>query len=326
MTTLEHAPEREVETLPAGRLRRKDVLALQEMERDEIETVLRNAASFKQILARPIKKVPTLRGKSIVTLFYENSTRTRTSFELAAKVMSADAINISAASSSVSKGESLKDTALTLEAMGMDLIVIRHPLSGAPAYVAQTVGIPVINAGDGMHEHPTQGLLDLFTLREAKGRIEGLKVLIVGDLTHSRVARSNLWGLLKLGAEVRLCGPATLVPAGIDRLGVRVYADLGEAIEGVDVVNVLRIQLERQQRGLFPTLREYSERFGISPKRLERAAPDVTVMHPGPMNRGLEISAEVADAGYSVITEQVTNGVAVRMALLFLLLGGQGGG
>lgn len=327
MTMVDRATEPEVEVPAVGRgpLRRKDVLALQDMDRDEIEAVLRNAVSFKQILGRSIKKVPTLRGKSIVTLFYENSTRTRTSFELAAKMMSGDAVNIASSSSSVAKGESLKDTALTLEAMGMDLIVIRHPISGAPDYVARTVGIPVINAGDGTHEHPTQGLLDLFTLRETKGRIEGLKVLIVGDILHSRVARSNVWGLLKMGAEVRLCGPATLIPPGIEQLGVRVYERLDEAIEGVDVVNVLRIQLERQERAFFPTLREYSERFGVSPKRLERAAADVTVMHPGPMNRGVEISPEVADAGYSVITAQVTNGVAVRMALMYLLLGGQPG-
>lgn len=308
-----------------GGLRRKDVLGLQEMSADEIETVLRNAASFKEIMARPIKKVPTLRGKSVVTLFYENSTRTRASFELAAKVMSADAINISASSSSVQKGESLKDTALTMQALGMDMIVIRHPRSGAPAYVAEMVDIPVINAGDGMHEHPSQGLLDLYTLREARGQIAGLKVLIVGDISHSRVARSNIWGLLKLGAEVRLCGPSTLLPQGVERFGARVYENLDEAIQGVDVVNVLRVQLERQERGLFPTLREYSERWGVSPRRLERAAEGVTVMHPGPMNRGVEISPEVADAGYSVITEQVTNGVAVRMALLYLLLGSQGG-
>ena len=305
-----------------GLLRRKDVLSLREMERDEIEGVLRTAVSFKEILGRPIKKVPTLRGKSVVTLFYESSTRTRASFELAAKMMSADAVNVSADSSSVKKGESLKDTALTLEAMGMDMIVIRHPLSGAADYVAQTVGIPVINAGDGMHEHPSQGLLDLYTLREAKGRIEGLKVLIVGDILHSRVARSNVYGLQKLGAEVRLCGPRTLLPLGVEKLGARVYETVDEAIEGVDVVNVLRIQLERQGGGYFPTLREYSERWGISPRRLEKAAGDVTVMHPGPMNRGVEISPEVADAGYSVITTQVTNGVAVRMALLYLLLGG----
>jgi len=322
-TILERAPETGAAHLE--QLRRNDVLSLQEMEREEIELVLRSAASLKEILSRPIKKVPTLRGKSVVTLFYEASTRTRASFELAAKMMSADAVNISAAGSSVQKGESLKDTVLTLEAMGMDLIVIRHPLSGAADFAARAVGIPVINAGDGMHEHPTQGLLDLFTLREARGRIEGLKVLIVGDIAHSRVARSNLWGLLKLGAEVRICGPATLVPPGLERLGARLYTRLDDALAGVDVVNVLRIQLERQQRGLFPTTREYSERFGINARRLERAAPGVTVMHPGPMNRGLEISPEVADAGYSVITTQVTNGVAVRMALLYLLLGGAGG-
>ena len=310
--------------LPGG-LQQKDVLALRNMERSDIETILRNAASFKEVLGRQIKKVPTLRGKSVVTLFYEASTRTRTSFELAAKILSAEAINIAAASSSVVKGESLKDTALTLEAMGLDLIVIRHPLSGAPDYLARLVKIPVINAGDGLHEHPTQGLLDLMTLVEAKGRLEGLKVLIVGDILHSRVARSNVWGLLKLGAEVRLCGPSTLIPAGVERLGVRVFDSLDEAIHGVDVVNVLRIQLERQESGLFPSLREYSERYGISPLRLERAADGVVVMHPGPMNRGLEISPEVADAGYSLITSQVTNGVAVRMALLYLLLGGNAG-
>lgn len=305
----------------AGVLRRKDVLGLEDFEPDEIETVLRQSASFRDVMQRQIKKVPTLRGKSVVTLFYESSTRTRSSFELAAKVMSADAINLTATASSVTKGESLKDTALTLEAMGMDLIVIRHPTSGAAAYVAGCVGIPVINAGDGMHEHPTQGLLDLFTIREHKGRIEGLKVLIVGDITHSRVARSNIWGLTRMGAEVRVCGPATLIPPGIERPGVRLYERLDEAIDGADVVYVLRIQMERQQRGLFPTLREYSERFGVNPRRLESASPDVVVMHPGPMNRGLEISPEVADAGYSVITSQVSNGVAVRMALLYLLLG-----
>jgi aspartate carbamoyltransferase catalytic subunit len=306
-------------------LRRKDVLSLRDMDADEIELVLRSAVAFKEILSRPIKKVPALRGKSVVTLFYEASTRTRASFELAAKILSADAVNIAAASSSVAKGESLKDTALTLASLGMDLIVIRHPHSGAPDYVARTVGIPVINAGDGAHEHPTQGLLDLYTIREARGRIEGLTVLYVGDIAHSRVARSGIWGLSRMGAQVRVCGPSTLLPAGLERMDVRVFDDLDEAMAGADVVNVLRIQLERQQRGLFPTLREYSERFGVSPRRLERAAGDVTVMHPGPMNRGVEISPEVADAGYSVISTQVTNGVAVRMALLYLLLGGQEG-
>lgn len=324
MTTAERpmTSENGAESASQPGLRSKDVLSLQHMDREDIETVLRNAASFREILDRPIKKVPTLRGKSVVTLFYENSTRTRASFEYAAKMMSADAINVSASSSSVQKGESLKDTGLTLEAMGMDLIVIRHPMSGAADYLAGVVDVPVINAGDGTHEHPSQGLLDLFTLQQARGGIEGLKVLIVGDISHSRVARSNVWGLLKLGAEVRLCGPSTLVPLGVEAFGAKVYERLDEAVEGVDVVNVLRIQLERQDRAFFPTLREYSERFGINAARLKQAAPDVTVMHPGPMNRGVEISAEVADAGYSVITTQVTNGVAVRAALLYLLLGG----
>src|SRR5688500_14155444 len=242
--------------LPTGRLRGKDVLALERMDAEEIGLVLRTAAGFREILDRPIKKVPTLRGKSVVTLFYENSTRTRASFEYAAKMMSADAINISAGSSSVQKGESLKDTGLTMEAMGMDLIVIRHPMSGAADYLSQIVRIPVINAGDGTHEHPSQGLLDLFTLQQERGGVAGLKVLMVGDISHSRVARSNVWGLLKLGAEVRLCGPSTLVPLGVEAFGAKVYERLDEALEGVDVVNVLRIQLERQDRAFFPTLRE----------------------------------------------------------------------
>jgi aspartate carbamoyltransferase catalytic subunit len=302
-------------------MQRSDILGLQEMDPEEIRTMLGQARAFKEILSRRIKKVPTLRGQSICTLFYEPSTRTRASFELAAKIMSADAINVTSSSSSVVKGESLKDTVLTLEAMGIDLLVIRHSMAGAPAFAAQVARVPVINAGDGLHEHPTQGLLDLFTMQEVKGRLGGLKVAIVGDIAHSRVARSNLWGLLKMGAEVRVVGPATLIPAGIERLGVRVFTDVGEALTGVDVVNVLRIQLERQERGLFPSLREYSERFGVNACRLERASPDVTVMHPGPMNRGLEIADDVADAGYAVITDQVTNGVAVRMALLYMLLG-----
>jgi aspartate carbamoyltransferase catalytic subunit len=303
-------------------MHRGDILGLQEMEPEEIRAILGQAGAFKEILSRRIKKVPTLRGQSICTLFYEPSTRTRASFELAAKIMSADAINIASSSSSVVKGESLKDTVLTLEAMGIDLLVIRHSMAGAPAFAAQIARIPVINAGDGLHEHPTQGLLDLFTMQEVKGQIAGLKVAIIGDIAHSRVARSNLWGLLKMGAEVRVAGPATLLPAGIERLGVRVFTDVGEAVADVDVVNVLRIQLERQERGLFPSQREYSERFGVNAGRLARAKSDVTVMHPGPMNRGLEIADDVADAGYSVITDQVTNGVAVRMALLYMLLGG----
>lgn len=299
----------------------RHILGLQEMKREEIEQVLESAASIREVLDRPLKKVPTLRGKSICTLFYEPSTRTRTSFELAAKIMSADAINISASASSVVKGEALKDTMLTLEALGIDLVVIRHPMSGAPAQAARWVRIPIINAGDGHHEHPTQGLLDLFTLREVKGRLEGLRVAIVGDIAHSRVARSNLWGLTKMGAQVCVCGPATLIPAGIERMGAQVCFSVEEALEDADVVYVLRLQLERQARGLLPSLREYSEQFGITAQRLKRARPDVTVMHPGPINRGVEISSDVADAGHAVITDQVTGGVAVRMALLYLLLG-----
>lgn len=305
-------------------LERKDILGLQEMAPEEIRLILDTAESQKEILSRPVKKVPILRGKSICTLFYENSTRTRCSFELAAKIMSADTTSVSTGGSSIQKGESFKDTLLTLEAMGMDLFVIRHGAGGAPHYAAKVVKSHVINAGDGMHEHPTQGLLDMLTMRENKGSFEGLKVLIVGDIMHSRVARSNLWGLSKMGAEVRLCGPSTLLPSEIDKLPAKVYTDLDEAIDGVDVVNVLRIQLERMDRGFFPSVREYANLFGINKDRLRRAKPDVLVMHPGPMNRGIEITPDVADGEFAVITDQVTNGVAVRMALLYLLLGGGG--
>lgn len=305
-------------------LERKDILGLQEMTPDEIKLILDTAISNKEILARPVKKVPILRGKSICTLFYENSTRTRTSFELAAKIMSADTTSISTTGSSIQKGESFKDTLLTLEAMGVDLFVIRHGATGAPHFAAQIVKSHVINAGDGMHEHPTQGLLDMLTILENKGRFEGLKVLIVGDIMHSRVARSNFWGLSKMGVHVRLCGPSTLLPAEIEKLPVEVYTDLDEAIDGVDVVNVLRIQLERMNKGFFPSVREYARLFGINKDCLRRAKPDVLVMHPGPMNRGIEITPDVADGEFAVITDQVTNGVAVRMALLYLMLGGGG--
>lgn len=305
-------------------LHSKDVLGLQEMSPDEITLILDTAESNKEILSRPVRKVPILRGKSICTLFYENSTRTRTSFELAAKIMSADTSSISTSGSSIQKGESFKDTLLTLEAMGTDLFVIRHGASGAPHFAARTVKSHVINAGDGTHEHPTQGLLDLLTIRENKGGFDGLKVLIVGDIAHSRVARSNLWGLSKLGAQVRLCGPRTLLPAEIERLPVTVFTDLDEAMDGVDVVNVLRIQLERMDRGFFPSIREYARLYGVSKDRLRRAKPDALVMHPGPINRGIEITPDVADGEFAVITDQVTNGVAVRMALLYLLLGGGG--
>jgi aspartate carbamoyltransferase catalytic subunit len=303
-------------------LRGRDLLDLETLTAEEIAYILDTAESFGEIMDRPIKKVPTLRGKSVCTLFYEASTRTRSSFELAAKIMSADVTSIAASTSSVVKGESLKDTILTLDAMRMDLFVIRHSMSGAPAMAARYTDAPVVNAGDGMHEHPTQGLLDLFTMRQVKGRIEGLTVAIVGDIAHSRVARSNIWGLTKLGATVRLCGPATLLPAEAEALGARVVPDLDTALEGADVVNVLRLQLERQERGLLPTIREYAQTFGVSAPRLRRAKEDVLVMHPGPINRGVEITGEVADAGYTVITDQVRNGVIVRMALLYLLMGG----
>jgi len=305
-------------------LDRKDILGLQDIAPEEIRLILDTAQSNKEILARPVRKVPILRGKSICTLFYENSTRTRTSFELAAKIMSADTTSISTAGSSINKGESLKDTLLTLEAMGTDLFVIRHWAAGAPQMASEIVKSHIINAGDGLHEHPTQGLLDMLTIREHKGRFDGLRVLIVGDIMHSRVARSNIWGLSKMGAEVRICGPKTLLPAEIEKLPVTVFTDLDAAIDGVDVVNVLRIQLERMSKGFFPSVREYSRFFGINKDRLRRAKSDVLVMHPGPMNRGIEITPDVADGEFAVITEQVTNGVAVRMALLYLLLGGGG--
>ena len=303
-------------------LQRKDILGLQDMTPEEMRLILETAISHKEILSRPVKKVPILRGKSICTLFYENSTRTRTSFELAAKIMSADTTSISVAGSAINKGESFKDTLLTLEAMGVDLFVIRHGASGSPHFASQLVKSHVINAGDGLHEHPTQGLLDMLTIQENKGGFPGLKVVIVGDIMHSRVARSNIWGLSKMGAEVRVCGPSTLLPAEIEKLPVTVFTDLDAALDGVDVVNVLRIQLERMDRGFFPSVREYSKFFGISKDRLRACKPDVLVMHPGPMNRGVEISPEVADGEFAVITDQVTNGLAVRMALLYLLLGG----
>lgn len=260
----------------------------------------------------------------MVTVFYEASTRTRGSFELAAKYLSADTVGIAAATSSISKGESLKDTARTIAAMGADLVVLRHPMAGAAELLGKTINAAVINAGDGAHEHPTQALLDLYTVREKKGRLEGLKIAIIGDILHSRVARSDIWGFTKMGAEVRLAGPATLMPPGIEKLGAVVCRTPEEALAGADVVIVLRIQLERQQEGLFPGLREYADLFGINRERLKLAARDALLMHPGPLNRGVEITADVADGLQSVINEQVTNGVAVRMALLYLLIGGGG--
>lgn len=303
-------------------LKSKDVLGLREMSQADIQLILDTAIPMKDIILRKIKKVPTLRGKAVVNLFYENSTRTRTSFELAGKYLSADTINIAASSSSVAKGETLKDTAKTIEVMGADVIILRHGASGAPQLLAKHVKASVINAGDGTHEHPSQGLLDMYTIREKYGRLEGLKVAILGDILHSRVARSNIWGLTKMGAEVRVVAPSTLLPAEVEKMGVQVFTDLKQALAEVDVINVLRIQLERQQKGLFPTVREYARLFGLNAERLKYAKPDALVLHPGPMNRGVEISPEVADGMQSVITEQVTNGVAVRMALLYLLTGG----
>ncbi|MFM7321010.1 MAG: aspartate carbamoyltransferase catalytic subunit [Armatimonadota bacterium] len=302
----------------------RDLLDLETLERPAMEALLDTAATFGEVLRRDVKKVPTLRGKSVVTLFFENSTRTRTSFEAAGKYMSADVINISGSASSASKGESLRDTFLTLQALTADLVVMRTPYSGACHQAADWVGIPVINAGDGTHEHPTQGLLDALTIRDAKGSVEGLTVAIVGDVAHSRVARSNIWGLTKLGATVRLVGPKTLLPSDADRLPVTCHTDLREGLDGADVVMVLRLQLERMDRALFPTPREYCNLYGVSRKALAAAKPDAVVLHPGPMNRGLEISGDVPDLPRSLMEKQVANGVAVRMAALYLLLGAEG--
>lgn len=300
----------------------RHLLDIESLSADELERVLDQALGFKEIHTRTIKKLPALRGKTVVNLFYENSTRTRTSFEIAAKRLSADVVNFNLATSSVNKGENLYDTARTILAMGADFIVIRHMASGAPHLLAQKVPASVINAGDGVHEHPTQGLLDIFTMREAKGRIEGLKVAIVGDILHSRVARSNVHGLLKLGAEVTLVGPRTLVPPEFTTLGVRVEHDLAKGIKDVDVINILRIQLERQGKNFFPSIREYRLLYAITNERLKHAHPEALVMHPGPVNRGVEIEQDVADGPQSVIDLQVTNGIAVRMAVLYLLAGG----
>lgn len=302
--------------------KRKHLLGMEDLEAEEINLILDTAESFKEISTRAIKKVPTLRGKTIVNLFFEPSTRTRTSFEIAAKRLSADTINFAISSSSVSKGETLIDTARNIEAMNPDIIVIRHSAGGAPYLLTKYVNSSIINAGDGAHEHPSQALLDMLTVKEHKGKLEGLKLAIIGDISHSRVARSNIFGFTKMGAEVRVAGPATLIPVGIDKMGVKVFYRVEKAIEGVDVIMMLRIQLERQKGELFPTLREYSRFFALDLKKLRLARENVIIMHPGPINRGIEISPEVADSPYSVILDQVTNGVAVRMALLYLLAGG----
>lgn len=300
-------------------LRSKDILGLKDLSAEEIEYILNTAKTMKYILMSNNKKTPHLAGKSIVTLFYENSTRTRLSFELASKYMGASSANISVATSSVSKGETLIDTGRTIDMMGTDVIIIRHPMSGAPHLLARNVKASVINAGDGMNEHPTQALLDMFTIIEKKGTLKGLNIAILGDIYHSRVARSNIWGMTKLGAKVSVAGPVTLLPAGIEKLGVKVFSTVQEALIDADVVIGLRIQLERQKKGLFPTIREYSRFFGVDEKRLKMAKEDALLLHPGPVNRGVELSTSVIDGDQSLINEQVTNGVAVRMALLYLL-------
>jgi aspartate carbamoyltransferase catalytic subunit len=302
---------------------RRHLLGLEELSSDELLAILDTAESFKEVSTRSIKKVPALQGKVVVLLFFEPSTRTATSFNLAAKRLSADVVSFSISASSVSKGETFNDTAKNIEAMGVDIVVVRHTAPGAALQLSRILEASVVNAGDGSHEHPTQGLLDIFTIREAKGHIAGLKVAIVGDILYSRVARSDIWGLKKLGAEVVVVGPATLIPPDIEKLGVEVSYDLDAVLPDVDVVNILRIQLERQGRSMFPSIREYAELFGINRERLARAKPDILVLHPGPMNRGVEITPEVADGSRSLILRQVTNGLAVRMAVLYLVSGGQ---
>jgi len=303
--------------------RRKDLLGIADLAPDEIRLILDTAASLKEISARPIKKVPTLRGRTVVTMFFEPSTRTRMSFEIAAKRLSADTLNLTVAASSAVKGETLSDTAQNLEAMQPDLLVIRHYASGAPHYLASRLRCGVINAGDGLHEHPTQALLDLMTVREAKGRLDGLKVAIIGDIAHSRVARSDIQAFTKMGSRVTVAGPATMLPPYLESLGAEVTCSLEEAVAGADVIMMLRLQLERMGQMFLSTLREYSACFGLAPRHLPLAKDDVIIMHPGPLNRGVEISPEVADGKHSVILEQVTNGVAVRMALLYLMIGGE---
>jgi aspartate carbamoyltransferase catalytic subunit len=302
-------------------LNKKDLLGIKELAVEEINLILDTAAGFKDVLGRDIKKVPTLRGKTAVNLFFEPSTRTRTSFELAAKRLSTDVINFSVPTSSVVKGESLIDTALTVQALGADFIIIRHSSAGVPHLLAKKLRASVINAGDGTNEHPTQALLDAFTIREKKGKIEGLNIAIVGDIMHSRVAKSNIYSLTKLGAKVRLIGPPTLIPREMEDIGVRVLHNMEDGLKNVDVVMMLRIQMERQGKGFFPSTEEYFKNWGLTPERLSLANGDAIVMHPGPMNRGIEISSEIADGPQSVILEQVTNGLAVRMAVMYLLAG-----
>src|SRR3954467_660864 len=303
---------------------RKHLLDIQSLSADEINTMLDTARAFKAVGERAIKKTPALRGKTVINLFIEPSTRTRISFELAAMRLSADVINFSAEASSLKKGETLKDTARNLEALNADIIIIRHSATGAPHFLSRFLKGSVVNAGDGAHEHPTQALLDAFTIRERKGKIAGLNVTILGDILYSRVARSNIWTLLKLGANVTLCGPSTLVPMVFAQMGCRVTYNVEEAIAEADIINLLRIQHERQRKTMFPSIAEYTSLYGLNKTRLARLKPDAIIMHPGPINRGVEIDSEIADSGRSVILEQVTNGLAVRMAVLFLVAGGRG--
>ncbi len=307
---------------PTARLSQRSLLDLCYLSADDIHLILDTAKSMLEVMNRPVKKVPTLRGLTVVNLFFENSTRTRISFELAAKRLSADVLNFSASTSSVNKGETLIDTVKNIEAMAVDMYIMRHSCTGAPHFMSKHVKGPVINAGDGTNAHPTQALLDIATIQEKLGTVEGKRVTIVGDILNSRVARSNIYGLLKLGAKVAVCGPATLIPAHIDRMGVKVYTSIDEAIQNSDVLNILRIQLERQQGAPFPGVREYALLYGVTRQRLAKANHDILIMHPGPINRGVEIEPEVADGPYSVILKQVTNGVAVRMAVLYLIAGG----
>jgi aspartate carbamoyltransferase catalytic subunit len=304
-------------------LNQKDLLGLENLTKNQIEHIIETAIPFKDIFTRSVKKVPALRGKTVVNLFYEPSTRTRISFELAAKRLSADVLNIDANMSSIVKGESLIDTGKTLDAMNTDFVIIRHGMAGAPKFLADNINASVINAGDGYHEHPTQGLLDIYTILDKLGKLENLKIVIVGDIGHSRVAKSNIWALKKFGAHITVVGPPTLIPSSIKKMGVEIDYDLKKAIKDADVINILRIQRERQAQNLFPSLQEYTKLYKITEKVLKNAKPDVLIMHPGPMNRGIEISSEVVEMPNSVINEQVTNGIAIRMAVLYLLAVGR---
>jgi aspartate carbamoyltransferase catalytic subunit len=301
--------------------KRKDLIGLEDLNKEEIETILEVAESFKDVSTRSVKKVPALRGKTVVNLFFEPSTRTRTSFELAAKRLSADVLSFDVSSSSVSKGETIVDTAKNIEAMKVDCFIIRHSISGAPLVISKNVSVSVINAGDGCHEHPTQALLDLFTVKEKFGRIKGIKISIIGDILHSRVARSNIWGFKKLGADVIVCGPPPLIPKDIEKIGVKVTFDINKAIEDVNIVYLLRLQKERQRENFLPSLKEYSSLYGIDREKYEKIKGKTFIMHPGPMNRGIEIKSEIAEKDSSLILQQVTNGIAVRMAVLYLTIG-----